>query len=98
MVKISWLVLVLMLLTVPAFAVDKPVQKQLPQADQKPDPALLEFLGTWESPDGSWVDPMTFARIDPDKTRQDKTRRDGKLPSAADKPASKHSDDGGSGV
>ncbi|MGH8401737.1 MAG: hypothetical protein ACRESU_11610 [Gammaproteobacteria bacterium] len=98
MVKFSWLVPVLMLSTVPAFAVDKPLQKQPVQSGQKPDPALLEFLGTWESPDGSWVDPMTFARIDPEKAWQDKTRRDGKLPPAADKPAAKNSDGGGSGV
>ncbi len=31
------------------------------------DPELLEFLADWQAPDGSWVDPMTFARIDPAK-------------------------------
>lgn len=31
------------------------------------DPGLLEFLADWQAPDGSWVDPMTFAHIDPAK-------------------------------
>ncbi len=31
------------------------------------DLGLLEFLADWQAPDGSWVDPMTFARIDPAK-------------------------------
>jgi hypothetical protein len=95
MVKLVWLVPALALATAPALAAHKTPSKH-PVAAQKPDPALLEFLGTWESPDGRWVDPMTFARIEPDKAQQDKARRDGKLPAAA-KPPSK-GDDGGSGA
>jgi len=34
------------------------------------DPELLEFLADWQGADGSWVDPMTFTRIDPAKTRK----------------------------
>ena len=42
-------------------------------AKQAPvDPALLEFLADWQATDGSWVDPMTFTRIDPSKVRADK--------------------------
>ncbi len=33
------------------------------------DPELLEFLADWQGADGSWVDPMTFARIDPTKVK-----------------------------
>lgn len=33
------------------------------------DPELLEFLADWQATDGSWVDPMTFTRIDPAKVR-----------------------------
>lgn len=33
------------------------------------DPDLLEFLADWQGADGSWVDPMTFTRIDPAKVR-----------------------------
>jgi hypothetical protein len=94
-VKFAWLVPALALATAPALAANKAPPKHHPAA-QKPDPALLEFLGTWESRDGRWVDPMTFARIDPDKTQQDKARQDGKLPETA-KPPNKD-DAGGSGV
>ena len=95
MVKSICLAPALMLVAASALAAGKPPAKH-PVAVQKPDPALLEFLGTWESPDGHWVDPMTFAKTDPDKLRQEKARRDGKLSPAVDKPASKNS--GGSGV
>lgn len=96
MVKSICLVPALMLVAASALAAGKPPVKHHPVAVQKPDPALLEFIGTWESPDGHWLDPMTFARTDPDKLRQQKARREGKLSPAADKPASKNS--GGSGV
>lgn len=95
MVKSICLAPALMLVAASALAAGKPPVKH-PAVVQKPDPALLEFLGTWESPDGHWVDPMTFAKTDPDKLRQEKARRDGKLSPAADKPASRNS--GGSGV
>lgn len=95
MVKFAWLVPAFMLAAAPALAVNRTPPKP-PVTVQKPDPALLEFLGTWQSPDGRWVDPMTFARIDPDKTQQDKNRREGKLP-VTTKPPSKI-EAGGSGV
>ncbi|MDE2070091.1 MAG: hypothetical protein KGJ04_02350 [Gammaproteobacteria bacterium] len=44
----------------------------------KADPALLEFLGSWQASDGTWVDPMTFARIDPDKLAAEHARHTGK--------------------
>ena len=38
------------------------------------DPRLLEFLADWQGADGNWVDPMTFARIDPAKVQADDAR------------------------
>lgn len=38
------------------------------------DPELLEFLADWQGADGNWVDPMTFARIDPTKIKVDDGR------------------------
>ncbi|MGB9428555.1 MAG: hypothetical protein WCC11_01545 [Gammaproteobacteria bacterium] len=56
----------------------------------KADPALLEFLGSWQGADGKWVDPMTFARIDPDKLAAEHARREGKpLPPSKDANAGK---------
>ena len=43
------------------------------------DPELVEFLADWQGADGRWVDPMTFARIDPAKVT-DEARRHGKTP------------------
>jgi hypothetical protein len=40
------------------------------------DPELLEFLADWQGADGNWVDPMTFARIDPAKIKADDTRHE----------------------
>lgn len=57
--------LTLLLLSVAASAAPAPA-KQAPV-----DPALLEFLADWQATDGSWVDPMTFTRIDPAKVRTD---------------------------
>lgn len=31
-----------------------------------PDPELLEFLGTFETADGEWVDPLALAELDED--------------------------------
>lgn len=47
------------------------------------DPDLLEFLADWQGADGSWVDPMTFSRIDPAKVRAD-----GRTPVPAPAPVS----------
>ena len=44
----------------------------------KADPALLEFLGSWQGSDGKWVDPMTFARIDPARLVAEHARHTGK--------------------
>lgn len=95
MVKLAWLAPVLMLAALPVLASNKPPAKK--PAPKRPDPALLEFLGTWESPDGNWVDPMTFARIDPAKAEQNHVRREGKSPAATGKPP-KDNGDGGNGV
>lgn len=71
-----------LLFTTPAFAAD---QKTV-QPPPKVDPELLEYLGSWEGSDGAWIDPMTFARIDPSKLTQDKTRQEGKAPAPAKQP------------
>lgn len=44
-----------------------------------PDPELVEFLADWQGADGRWVDPMTFARIDPARVT-DEARHHGKIP------------------
>lgn len=77
MVKFSALLLAALLGGASVFA--QAPKTPLPKAD----PALLEFLGSWQTSDGKWVDPMTFARIDPDKLTAERTRHDGKpLPSS----------------
>ena len=40
-----------------------------PSKGKAVDPELLEFLADWQGADGNWVDPMTFARIDPAKVK-----------------------------
>ncbi len=44
------------------------------------DPMVLDFMADWQGSDGQWVDPMTFARIDPAKVRADDAKRHGKTP------------------
>jgi hypothetical protein len=97
MAKSVWLLPALMLAAAPVFAAPKAVTKPASSA-RKPDAALLEFLGTWEAKDGHWVDPMTFARIDPDKAVRDQARRQGNLPLGNGKPGNKGNDTGGNGV
>ena len=58
--------LALLVLSCAAGAAPSPAPKQGPV-----DPDLLEFLADWQAADGSWVDPMTFSRIDPAKVRAD---------------------------
>jgi len=78
-----------LLFTIPVFAAD---QKPVPPPP-KVDPSLLEFLGSWQGSDGVWVDPMTFARIDPGKLAEEEARRDGKpLPPAKEPPPNQASD------
>ncbi|MGA9852940.1 MAG: hypothetical protein WBR15_08430 [Gammaproteobacteria bacterium] len=75
MAKYAWLMVTALLCTVPVFAANpKPATPPPPKAD----PALLEFLGSWQGADGKWVDPMTFASIDPDKLAAENARREGK--------------------
>lgn len=63
MAKLPTLLFTMLLLVAPAFAATQKTVSPPPKAD----PALLEFLGSWQTQDGKWVDPMTFARIDPGK-------------------------------
>lgn len=56
---------------------DTPPKTPTPAAS---DPELLEFLADWQGADGRWVDPMTFARIDPAKVAADEARHHGKTP------------------
>jgi hypothetical protein len=61
-------------------------------ADTRPlapsDAKVLDFMADWQGDDGQWVDPMTFARIDPAKVKADEARRHGKpLPPAVSKAA-----------
>jgi len=37
-----------------------PVQAKGDDPENLPDMALLEFLGSWESETGEWIDPMFF--------------------------------------
>lgn len=48
-------------------AASLPVHADTPKAPASlpPDPELLEFLADWQDADGKWIDPMTFADIDP---------------------------------
>ncbi len=52
----------------------------------EPSLELLEFLGTWETPDGQWVDPLSLVRER--ETRKDRGAdkdRDGKRMNAQTK-------------
>lgn len=97
MAKSFMLLPALVLAATPVFAAPKAAAGH-PVTARKPDVALLEFLGTWEAKDGHWVDPMTFARIDPDKAVRDQARRQGKLPLGTVKPENKPNGTGGNGV
>jgi len=57
-----------------------PVAKPVPVA---PDDQLLEFLADWQGADGKWVDPLTFAAIDPAKLSAAKTAPPKKVPAPA---------------
>ena len=47
------------------------------------DDQLLEFLADWQGTDGNWVDPMTFASVDPAKVAAAKTKTLQKAPAPA---------------
>jgi hypothetical protein len=47
------------------------------------DAKVLDFIADWQGADGQWVDPMTFARIDPAKVKAEDARRHGKSPAPA---------------
>lgn len=47
----------------------------------QPDMELIEFLGTWETADGEWVDPMALKEMDEEALRELKNSGEG----AADK-------------
>jgi len=42
-----------------------------PALAEPPEPGLIEFLGTWETSDGQWVDPIDFAQKLEDATPND---------------------------
>ena len=48
-----------------------------------PDPALLEFLVDWQDAAGQWVDPQTFAQIDPAEVAARDAHARSKVPAAA---------------
>ncbi|MGH8306655.1 MAG: hypothetical protein ACRER0_00125 [Gammaproteobacteria bacterium] len=75
MAKYTWLLVTALLFTVSVFAADP---QPVTSPPQKVDPALLEFLGSWQTNDGQWVDPMTFARVDPDKLAKEKAHPENK--------------------
>jgi hypothetical protein len=87
--KRGWLLIIVLLVSNPGLA----AEQKKPVKPSKPDPALLEFLGSWQGSDGSWVDPMTFARIDPGKLAADKNHHEGKPLPAAKEPPPRHADD-----
>ena len=75
MAKFSALSLAALLCSAAAFA---GTAKTAVPPPPKADPALLEFLGSWQSSDGKWVDPMTFARVDPARQAAEHARHTGK--------------------
>jgi len=87
--KHCWLLMAALLFATPAFAADQnPVQPP-----PKVDPELLEFLGSWQGSDGAWVDPMTFARIDPGKLAEDQMPHEGKPTPPVKEPPPTHAGD-----
>jgi len=83
----SLLVLFLALAAGPALAKDKPAAP----APAPQDASVLDFMADWQDDSGQWVDPMTFAKIDPAKIKADDAKRHGKTalptPVSQDAPA-----------
>lgn len=44
----------------------------LAEQEEAPPPELLEFLGSWETAEGEWIDPLAF--LDEAKSAQDEER------------------------
>ena len=65
-----------LLLSLPLHAAAKPAPAHA--ASTRADPALIEFLADWQGKDGQWVDPLTFADIDPAKVKADEAKRHGR--------------------
>jgi hypothetical protein len=74
-VRPSLLVLSLALAAGPVLATDKPAP---PASDSKRDAGVIGFMADWQDDSGQWLDPMTFARIDPAKVKADDAKRRGK--------------------
>ena len=72
-----------LMLIAPLHAADKPAPVHASAAASAADPALIEFLADWLGTDGQWVDPLTFADVDPTKVKADAARRHGKSPAPA---------------
>lgn len=68
-----------LLLSLPLLAANAPA----PAAGSAVDPALIEFLADWQGKDGQWVDPLTFADIDPAKVKAVAAKQHGKSPAPA---------------
>lgn len=60
-------------------APDQPAKQTKKQDTKPPDPALLEFLGEWETKDGKWFDPTQL--------------EDSKMPQQRNNAAGKQQDD-----
>lgn len=43
--------------------------------EASPSPELLEFLGSFTTDDGEWVDPQNLAEIDPENLEQDQAEK-----------------------
>lgn len=67
MVKFAVAFLLTLGLSLPAFAAGSKLVVPAPHIAKlspvKVDPAVLEFIGTWQTSDGQLVDPMMFASI-----------------------------------
>ena len=56
-------VLLLGLLSFPAFAQEPGQVRENAENTEMPSPEFLEFLGDWETEDGEWIDPEELEQI-----------------------------------
>jgi len=57
-----------------------------PQEESQPDMDFLEFLGSWQTRDGQWVDPMQVEDLPPGELEVERDSRDrGKRPTSLGK-------------